>query len=148
MSKKTFKWNPEQNFGDDDNDIHIQCRKNVKLIDDLMKERLKSVSLVITTLLTSLHDTATEGMNQGFKTAVENFERITTVTSKIREQVDQILEILLTSWQDIIAVIIANVISVSLVLGLILATHIIMLIKALKQEEEDYTKVIKDLREG
>ena len=147
MSKKTFKWNPEQNFGDDDNDIHIQCRKNVKLIDDLMKERLKSVSLVITTLLTSLHDTATEGMNQGFKTAVENFERITTVTSKIREQVDQILEILLTSWQDIIAVIIANVISVSLVLGLILATHIIMLIKALKQEEEDNNKVIKELRE-
>ena len=145
MSKKTFKWNPEQNFGDDDNDIHIQCRKNVKLIDDLMKERLKSVSLVITTLLTSLHDTATEGMNQGFKIAVENFERITTVTSKILEKVDQIMEILLTNPQGIIAVTIASIISVSSVLGLILATHIIMLIKALKQEEEDNTKLIKEL---
>ena len=144
MSKKTFKWNPEQNFGDDNNEIHIQCRKNVKLIDDLMKERLKSVSLVITTLLTSLHDIATEGMNQGFKIAVENFERITMGSSKILEKVDKILEILLTSPQGIIAVIIASVILVSSVLGLILATHIIMLIKALKQEEEDNTKVTKN----
>ena len=138
MSKKTFKWNLEQNFGDDYNDNHIQCRKNVKLIDDLMKERLKSVSLVITTLLTSLHDTATEGMNQGFKIAVENFERITTVTSKILEKVDQILEILLTSPQGIIAVTIASVISASSVLGLILATHIIMLIKALPRGRRQY----------
>ena len=136
MSKKTFKWNPEQNFGDDNNDIHIQCRKNVKLIDDLMKERLKSVSLVITTLLTSLHDMATEGMNQGFKIAVENFERITIVTSKILEKIGQILEILLNSPAGIIAISIASIISVSLVLGLILATHDIMLIKALKQEKD------------
>ena len=55
MSKNTFRWNPEQNFGDDNNDIHVQYRKNVKLIDDLLMERLKSVSLVITTLLISLH---------------------------------------------------------------------------------------------
>ena len=113
MSKKTFKWNPEQNFGDDDYDIYIQYRKNVKLIDDLMKERLKSVSLVITTLLTSLHDTATEGMNQGFKIAVESFERITMVTSQILEKVDQILEILLKSPQSIIALTIASIILVS-----------------------------------
>ena len=146
MSKKTFKWNPEQNFGDDNNDIHVQCRKNVKLIDDLLKERLKSVSLVITSLLTSLRDTTTEGMNQGFKIAIENFERITIVTSKILEKIDQILEILLNSPQGIIAIAIASIISVSSVLGLILATHIIMLIKALKQEEEDNTKVIKELR--
>ena len=122
MSKKTFKWNPEQNFGDDNNDIHVQC----KLIDDLLKERLKSVSLVITTLLTSLHDTITEGMDQGFKIAIENFERITIVTNKILEKI-------------------VSIISVSSVLGLILVTHIIILIKALKQEEVDYTKVIKDL---
>ena len=68
--------------------------------------------LVITTLLTSLHDTATEGMNQGFKIAVENFERITTVTSKILEKVNQILKILLTSPQGIIAITISSIICV------------------------------------
>ena len=68
------------------------------------------------------------------------------VTSKILEKMDQILEILLNSPQGIIAITIASIISVSSVLGLILATHIIMLIKALKQEEEDNTKVIKELR--
>ena len=67
------------------------------------------------------------------------------VTSRILESVDQIMEILLTSLQGIIAVTIASIILVSLVLGLILATHLIMLIKALKQEEEDNTKVIKEL---
>ena len=69
------------------------------------------------------------------------------VTSKILEKVDQILEILLNSPQGIIAITIASIILVSTVLGLILATHIIMLIKALKQEEEDNTKVIKELCE-
>ena len=49
--------------------------------------------------------------------------------------------------QGIITIAIASVISVSSILGLILATHIIMLIKTLKQEEEDNTKVIKDLCE-
>ena len=86
---------------------------------------------------------ATEGMNQGFKIAVESFERVTMVTSKILEKINQILEILLNSPQGIIAITIASIISVSLVLGLILAIHIIMVIKALKQEEEDITKVIK-----
>ena len=65
MSKQTMHWNPEQNFEDDKNQVHLQCRKNVKLIDDVLKERLQSVSLVITTLLTSLHDTTTENLNRG-----------------------------------------------------------------------------------
>ena len=112
-----------------------------------MKERLKSLSLVITTLLTSLHDTATEGMNQGFKIAIENFERITIITNKILEKIDQILGILLNSPQGIITIAIASIISVSSMLGLILATHIIILIKALRQGEEDNTKVINDLCE-
>merc|ERR1712112_18244 len=36
-----------------------------------ISRRLKDVSLVITTLSTSLHDTLVEGMNKGFKTASE-----------------------------------------------------------------------------
>ena len=137
MSKNTLQWNPEQNFGDDKNDIHVQCRKNVKLVDDVLKERLNSVSLVITPLLTSLHDITTEGMNQRFKIAVESFKRITVTTNKILEKVDQILGLLLSSPQGIITIAIASFISVSSVLGLILAAHIIMLIKALRNKEED-----------
>ena len=130
MSKNTLQWNPEQNFGDDKNDIHVQCRKNVKLVDEVLKERLKSVSLIITTLLTSLHDTTTEGMNQGFKIAIESFEKITDSTNKILEKVDQILGLLLSSPQGIITIAIASIISVPSVVGLILATHIIILLKS------------------
>ena len=54
MSKRSIIWNPEQHFDEDKNQIHLQCRKNVKLVDDVLKERLQSVSLVVTTLLTSL----------------------------------------------------------------------------------------------
>ena len=73
-------WNPEQNFGNDENNIYFQCRKNVKLIDDALKERLKSVSLVVTTLLTSLHDTTTENLNKGFKIATDNLDKIANTT--------------------------------------------------------------------
>ena len=40
LSQNSLKWNPEQNFKDDRNNIHIQCRKNVKLIDEALKEHL------------------------------------------------------------------------------------------------------------
>ena len=140
MSKNSLQLNPEQNFEDDKNEIHIQCRKNVKLVDEVLKERLKSISLIITTLLTSIHDTTTEGMNQGFKIAVERFEKITNCTDKILEKVDKILGLLLSSPQNIITITIASIISVSSVLGLILITHIIRLIKTLRHEEENNVK--------
>ena len=82
MRKNTLQWNPEQNFEDDKNNVHVQCRKNVNLIDEVLKERLRSVSLVISTSLTSLHDTTMEGLNQGFKIATESFERVINLTKK------------------------------------------------------------------
>ena len=48
LSQNSLRWNPEQNFEDDHNNIHIQCIKNVKLIDEAVKKCLRSVSLVIT----------------------------------------------------------------------------------------------------
>merc|ERR1711895_311790 len=88
------RWNPEQNFVNDKNNIHLQCRKNVKLVDDVLKERLQSVSLVVTTLLTSLHDITTENLNKGFKVAVDSLDKITNSTERILEKVEQILETL------------------------------------------------------
>ena len=79
-------WNPEQNFRNPDNKIYFQCRKNVKLIDDALKERLKSVSLVVTTLLTSLHDTTTENLNKGFKVATDKLDSLAKTTERILEK--------------------------------------------------------------
>ena len=78
LSQNTLKWNPEQNFGDDKNNIHAQCRKNVKLVDEVLKELLKFLSLVIITLLTSLHDTTMEGLKRGSKIATESFEKLSS----------------------------------------------------------------------
>ena len=69
MRKNALKWNPEQNFDNDNNKIHVQYRKNIKLIDEAVRERLQSVSLVVTSLLTSLHDTTMYRLNEGFKVA-------------------------------------------------------------------------------
>ena len=33
-----MKWNPEHNFEDGNNKIHVQCRKNIKLINEAFKE--------------------------------------------------------------------------------------------------------------
>ena len=97
MSRNSMMWNPEQNFGNDKNSIHLQCRKNVKLVDDALKERLKSVSLVVTTLLISLHDTTTENLNKGFKVATDSLGKLANTTEIIMERVEQILEILADS---------------------------------------------------
>ena len=108
-----------------------------------MKEWLKSISLVVTTLLISLPDTTIEGMSQRFKTARENLDRNTNSTKKILEKVGKMLELFLSSPQNIITIAIASIISISSILGLILVTYIIRLIRNLRQEEESNVKLIK-----
>ena len=90
-------WNPEQNFGNDKNHAHLQCRKNFNLVDDALKERLKSVNLVVTTLQTSLYDTTTENLNKGFKVATDSLGKAANTMERIMERVEQILEILADS---------------------------------------------------
>ena len=87
-----MRYSPEQYLDEDKDKIHLQCRKNVKLVDDVLKERLQSLSLVVTMLLTSLHDTTTENLNIGLKVATDSQEKITNSTEKILRKVDQILE--------------------------------------------------------
>ena len=109
MSRKSMAWNPEQNFENGVNNIHLQCRKNIRPIDDALKERLKSVSLVITTLLTSLHDTTTENLNKGFRVTKDNLDKIAKATERVSEKVEQILEILDNSPQVIVVMAVAIV---------------------------------------
>ena len=61
-------------------------------MDDVLKVRLQSVSLVVTKFLTSLHDTTIENLNRGFKVAIDSLEKITNFTKKILKKVGQILE--------------------------------------------------------
>ena len=105
-----MRWNPEQYFDEDKDKIHLQCRKNVKLVDDVLKERLQSVSLVVTTLLTSLHDTTTENLNRGFKVATDSLEKITNSTEKILRKVDKILESLADSPQIIVLIVVSSMV--------------------------------------
>ena len=77
MNYNSEAWNPRSSW------THLKDRSQseklafkrdiptILAIDKTISRRLKDVSLVITTLSTSLHDTLVEGMNKGFKTASE-----------------------------------------------------------------------------
>ena len=145
MSKNSMRWNPEQNFGDDKNNIHLQCRKNVKLVDDVLKERLQSVSLVVTTLLTSLHDTTTENLNKGFKVTVDSLGKIANFTERILKKVEQILETLADSPQVIVLIIVSGMVLIASILGVLIGMHIIKLIKTMKTESKDNNELIMKL---
>ena len=134
MSRNSMRWNPEQNFGNDKNNVHLQCRKNVRLVDDAVKERLKSVSLVVTTLLISLHDTTTENLNKGFMVASDSLERIANSTKRIMEKLEQILETLADSPQVIVLITMSVMVLIASVLGVLIGMHIMKLTKPLKTE--------------
>merc|ERR1712121_481897 len=77
MNYNSEAWNPRSSW------THLKDRSQseklifkkdiptILAIDKTISRRLKDVSLVITTLSTSLHDTTVEGMNKGFKSASE-----------------------------------------------------------------------------
>ena len=112
LSQNSLKWNPEQNFEDDSNKIHPQCRRNVKLIDEAFKEHLKSVSLVITSLLTSIHDTSMNGLNKGFKITTGKFEKIINSSEKFLRSTDRNLEILLKGHHNMIVIVGAGTVAI------------------------------------
>ena len=78
MHQNSEAWNPRSSWN------HLKDRSQAEklafkkyiptilAVDKTISKRLKDISLVITTLSTSLHDTMVEGMNKGFKTASES----------------------------------------------------------------------------
>ena len=130
------------NFGNSENNIHFQCRKNIKPIDDALKERLKSVSLVVPTLLTSLHDTTTENLSKGFKVATDNLDRLTKTTERILEKVEQVLETLADSPQVIALITMSILVLVATVINLLIGIQNIKMAKALKFENQQNTEEI------
>ena len=135
-------WNPEQTFENSDNKIHFQCRKNVKLIDDALKERLRSVSLVITTLLTSLHDTTTEDLNKGFNFATGRLDNIAKSTERILEKVEKVLETLADSPQVIALITMSILVLVATIINLLIGIQNLKKAKALKVDNQQNTKKI------
>merc|ERR1712112_296011 len=79
-------WNPRSNYKKDkfhQSEIHLECRRNIPIIDKNIVSRLKSVSLMVTSLMTSLHDTTIMDINHGFKEASQHFKSIIESTKKI-----------------------------------------------------------------
>ena len=86
MSSKVKVFNPRSNFVHDEyhqNPTHIECRRNVPMIDRNQVRRLKSVTMMISNLVTALHDTTIADLNIGFEKASKQFQEIKKTNSKI-----------------------------------------------------------------
>merc|ERR1711955_29079 len=59
-----------------------------------LSKRLKDISLVITTLSTSLHDTMVEGMNKGFKTASESLRDLQGDHKSVMRALSDIVDVI------------------------------------------------------
>merc|ERR1711873_319952 len=72
MNYNSEEWNPRSSW------THIKDRSQSEKLafNKTISRRLKDVSLVITTLSTSLHDTTVEGMNKGFEAASDSLKNI------------------------------------------------------------------------
>ena len=114
----------------------------MKLVDDALKERLKSVSLVITTLLTSLHDTTTDDLNKGFKIATGRLDKITKSTERILGKVEEVLDTLADSPQVIALITMSMLILVATVINSLIGIKILKEAKACKADNQQNTKEI------
>ena len=149
MTQNSLKWNPEHNFKEYSDKIHLQCWRNIKLINEVFKDRLKSVSLVITSLLTSLHDISMEGMNTGFRNATDKFGKVINISEKIIKGADEMFEILSKGHHSTIVIIGAS--TVAVLTGLVIAL-ILYMVKITEQFKEKNKVIamrineIKDLK--
>ena len=103
LSNKPSYWNPRSTFIKDrfhTSKTHLECRRNIPIMDKNLVHRLKSVSLMLTSLMTSLHDTTIADLNLGFKKASTQFNNIQKATGKIlnytiyNPEIEQIIDIL------------------------------------------------------
>ena len=82
MNYNSEEWNPRSSWThlkDRSQTEKLAFKKDIPTIlaiDKTISRRIKDVSLVITTLSTSLHDTTVEGMNKGFEAASDSLKNI------------------------------------------------------------------------
>ena len=82
LHKNTETWNPRSSWthikdrSDAEQRTFKQFIPTILAIDKTISQRLKDLSLVMTTLSTSLHDTLIDSMNKGFKSASGTFKNL------------------------------------------------------------------------
>ena len=157
MRGSAERWNPRSSW------THIKDRSHsekvafkkeipaILAIDKTITRRLKDVSLVISTLATSLHDTLIEGMNIGFKTASEILKNMEEDNRNILELLKALVEVIESDIPtDLeLAVITVIVILIILQLGVSLwqtratQSQIESVVQDMSQQLEELQQVIK-----
>ena len=96
----------------------------------------------------SLHDTAMDGHNDGFKVASDKFEKIIDSSEKIFRNTNTILEILLEGHHNIIVMVGAGTMSVLVILVLAQTSYMMKLTKEIKKKESEADKKIKEMQKN
>merc|ERR1712175_46872 len=113
MHQNTEAWNPRISWNHlrDRTQAEQQAFKKfiptILAVDKTISKRLKDISLVITTLSTSLHDTMIEGMNKGFRSASESLKDLNEDHSDLLKVLSSIFDVLeddITADMKIVAV--------------------------------------------
>ena len=158
MNYNSEEWNPRSSW------THIKDRspseKNafkkeipaILAVDKTISRRLKDVSLVITTLSTSLHDTTVEGMNKGFESAsnlLKNIEGDNRSFIRLLEKLIDISRSDIPTDVEITAIIVIVILLISQVgLGIWqnrnTQLRIKSVVKNMGQKLEEIQQVIKD----
>merc|ERR1712115_756367 len=113
LHQNTKAWNPRSSWSHLRDRTQAEQRAFKKFIptilavDKTISKRLKDISLVITTLSTSLHDTMIEGMNKGFRSASESLKDLNEDHSDLLKVLGTIFNVLeddITANMKIVAI--------------------------------------------
>ena len=158
MKYSAEAWNPRSSW------THIKDRSQsekiafkreipaILAIDKTITRRLKDVSLVITTLATSLHDTLVEGMNTGFKTASEILKNMENDNRSIVGLLKTLVEVIESDMPTDLEIAAITVIVILIILQLGIGfwqtkatkSQIESVVQDMSKQLEELQQVIKD----
>ena len=151
MHQNTEAWNPRSSWNHlkDRTQAEKQAFKKfiptILAVDKTISKRLKDISLVITTLSTSLHDTMIEGMNKGFRSASESLKDLNEDHSDLLKVLSSIFEVL---EDDITANM--KIVAISIVLAFIALQSGLGFWqnRSLQLQNGSFETVIKEMKQG
>ena len=124
LHQNSEAWNPRSSWN------HLKDRSETEkrtfkkyiptilAIDKTISKRLKDISLVITTLSTSLHDTMVEGMNKGFKTASEKLKDLEGASNSVTRALVAMIEVIENDIPARMKIVAVTIIGVLIILQL------------------------------
>ena len=115
-----------------------------------MVKRLKGVNLMITSLMTSLHDTTILGLNHGFQEASSSFKRLINDTQEILSAVNNDTDIknILKILDIAMEILTDNSLTITgLTLAGVTITFIVILAVVMIKQNRDLKLVIKEATE-